>query len=657
MRGFCVRFFERQRRRVGLFLPEQHISFMHLIKLARRLGASFTLLGLPFASVLAADEEANSSAPAGGKTETTPEVVVSATRNETPVDAIAASVTVIGRQEIEDKQYYFLSSALRDVPGLAFADRGSPGSVSGIFMRGTKSEHTSVLLDGRPLPANLAGLFNLESLTLDNIERVEVLRGPASSLYGGKAIGGVINLISRTGKGLDKPEGSLSFEGGSHDTFREALTFRGSDGSLDYSLELNRFDTGGERINSDYELTSGAGHLGVQATEDLYFSLDLRVFDSAAGVPGPATGFGANDPDDLLESSLWSLSPKAVWQTTDRWKQTLSYQFSSFEQEASHFNYFGGNNRIEVENHHLEYQSEIDMTEHWKVTLGGIYQDRHFERYNDDALLTDVDADEKNWALFVQSQLRIAKDLHLIASLRHDDYSAFDEATTGRAGVSYRIPMARTLLHANYGTAFSPPSPQDVQPALYGNPYLVESEESEGWEIGVEQPFWEDKGKIFLTWFRNDIENLIEYDPVSFSLHQVDEARTEGVEVGFQLNPVKQLRLDANYTWLDAENLTQDVRLVRRPRHQLNAGIAWLPVENLRFGLNVNYVADREDGFGAEQREVDDFTTVRLTAAWKITKHVEIFGRIDNLLDEEYEEVLGYPAYGRTFYAGLRLRF
>jgi len=587
----------------------------------------------------------------------TSEVVVSATRTETDLSATGASVTVVDRHEIEAQQYHFLSTALRTVPGLTLGDRGTPGSVAGIFIRGTKSEHTSVLVDGRPLPANLAGIYNLEAVTLDNVERVEVLRGPASSLYGGKTIGGVINLISRSGKGLEKPEGSVLFEGGTHNTFREALSFRGSDGALDYSLELNRFDTEGNRINSDYEQTSGAAHLGIQATEDFYAELDLRFFDTEGGVPGPVTGFGANDPDNRLESNLWSVSPRLTWQTTDQWKQTLAYTISWFEQTASQFSFFGENNQIEIETHFLEYQSELQVLDAVKLTFGGIYQDRSFERFNMDALMTDVNVDEENWAVFGQVQWEITKDLNLVATLRHDDFSQFGNDTNGRIAASYRVPHLETLLKASFGTAFSPPSPQDVEPALFGNPLLNKPEESQGWEIGFEQPFWDDKATFSVTYFRNDIENLIEYDPTLFVLNQVDEARTEGVEIGLYLKPVKQVHLDVNYTYLEAENISDEVRLVRRPKHQVNATLAWLPVESLRFGLSGNYVMDREDGFGAEQRRIEDYLNLRLTAAWKINKHLEIFGRIDNLLDEEYQEVLGYPAYGRTFFGGVKVSF
>src|SRR4029450_4018595 len=155
-----------------------------------------------------------------------PEVVVTATKTVTETWRTASSVTVIDRKQIEEKQFKLLPEALRTVPGLTIADRGTPGSVAGTFVRGTNSDQTLVIIDGRPIPMTLAGLYNIETLGLDNVERIEVLRGPAASLYGGKTIGGVINIITRSGRGL-KPEGEIWWEGGSFDTFREGIGTRG----------------------------------------------------------------------------------------------------------------------------------------------------------------------------------------------------------------------------------------------------------------------------------------------------------------------------------------------------------------------------------------------------------------------------------------------
>ena len=594
------------------------------------------------------------------------EVVITATKTETERWRTASSITVIDRKKIEEQQLKLLPEALRQVPGLVIADRGTAGSVNGIFLRGANSDQALVVIDGRPVPANLAGLYNIETLTLDNIERIEVLRGPAASLYGGKTLGGVINIITRSGKGLEKPETALSWEGGSFGTSIENLGTRGSAGIFDWSIELSRHDTQGYRLNSQMQLNNAAAKFGVQLADSLRFDLDLRYYNADVGVPGPAAGLGANDPDDHVLTEFWSISPRLVWETTERWTQTLTYQNGNFRQAATNFTPgFGLNNRITSRNHFLEYQSVFKAADWWTITAGTWLQDIGYSRFNDDApgLFNpagdsyDVDQAETNWALYLQSQAEILPGWNLSAGLRHDAYSDFADATTWRAGSSWRMPWTQTILHANYGTAFAPASPQNREAALFGNPAFLEPERSQGFEFGIEQPFAGNKGVLSLTWFRNNISNLIVFTPPFGPLQQINQARTEGLEAALSWQPSDRFGFSSQYTYLEADDLTAGTRLVRRPRH-LVSGDFWIkPTSKLRLGAGARYTIDREDGFGAAQRDVEDYLNIRLTANYEVSENLEIFGRVENLLGERYQEVLGFPAMRTGAYAGFRLRF
>jgi vitamin B12 transporter len=582
-------------------------------------------------------------------------VVVTATLVETESWRTASSVHVIGRERIEDQQYRLLPEALREVPGLILADRGSPGVVTGVFLRGTKTEHTAVLIDGRPVPANLAGAFNLETMPLDNVERVEVLKGPASSLYGGKTIGGVINIITRSGKGLEKPVTTLYAEAGSYGTFREGFSTLGAAGDLDWALDIGRTDLQGHRLNSQFQMSNAAGKIGYDITDTLRCDVDVRYYNADVGIPGSTA---TNDPDDHLQTEYWSVSPRVVWDTAEGWRQTLILASTHFRQAAqTPNNLFPQNNRVTVRNQFLEYRSEFQPVEWWTLTAGLWLQDLSFTRFNDDIGAYDVDEAETNTAVYLQSQAEVLPGLNIVGGARLDHYSDYGDEVTWRGGVSYRVPVTRTLLHANYGTAFAPPSPQDRQPALFGNPALLLPEKSRGGEVGVTQPFANDRASVSVTWFRNDIRNLIEFDPTLFVLQQIDEARTEGVEAALQWQPADHFGLDLAYTYLDAENVSDQRRLVRRPRHTLNGGLWLRPHARLRVGLSARYVIDREDGFGAGQRDIEDYVNVRLTASWRVCRGCELFGRIDNLLGDRYEEVLGFPAYGTAAYAGVKLTF
>jgi len=591
-----------------------------------------------------------------------PEVVITTTKTETESWRTASSVTVIDRKKIDEQQLKLLPEALRQVPGLVIADRGTPGSVNGIFLRGTNSDQTLVVIDGRPIPANLAGLYNIETMALDNVERIEVLRGPAASLYGGKTLGGVINIITRSGKGLEKPETTLSWEGGSFGTSIENLSTRGAAGIFDWSLELSRHDTQGYRINSQMQLNNMAAKFGAQLADSLRFDLDLRYYLADIGVPG---NLASNDPNDHVLTEFWSLSPRLVWETTDRWTQTLTYQFGNFRQASTGFNFGGGNNRITSRNHFWEYQSVVEITDKWTLTAGAWLQDIGYSRYNDDTpglfnrggKSYDVDQAETNWALYLQSQAEILPGWNLTGGLRHDEYSDFADATTWRVGSSWRMPWTQTVLHANYGTAFAPASPQNREAALFGNPAFLEPEHSKGVEFGIEQPFAGNKGSVSLTYFRNSITHLIVFTPPAGPLRQINKARTEGLEAALSWQPCDRFGFSTQYTYLEADDLTAGTRLVRRPRHQIS-GDAWVkPTSKFRLGIGGLYTIDREDGFGAAQRDIEDYLRLRLTASYEVCKNLELFARVENLLGERYEEVLGFPTMRTGAYAGFRLRF
>ena len=585
------------------------------------------------------------------------EVVVTATRSETERWKTASSITVLDRSHFEDRQQRMITEALRDVPGLTIADRGTAGSVPGLFLRGMNSDQTLVVLNGRPIPANLAGTFNLETFSLDNVERIEVLRGPAASVFGGRTLGGVINILTRSGKDLVKPEFQAFWETGSFGTSREGISARGDSGRLDWSFEYNRADTQGYRINSQMQLDNVSGLLGFEISDTVRLDVDFRFYNAAVGVPGSLT---ENDPDNHMRTDFWSVSPRITWKTSETWTQTFTMQFGNFRQAASNWEpTFGLNNRATVRNQYWEYQSVFKPSEKLTITQGVLFQDQGYSRISDNGAprIRDIDQNETNWAVFQQYGFEILKGVNLTGGLRHDHYSDFSDATTWRSGLSWRVPRSLTLLHANYGTAFAPASPQNREPALYGNPNLIIPEKSRGFEFGVEQPFANNTVTIGATAFRNNIRNLIQYDLLLSQIMQTDRALTQGLEVNLRWQPCSAIGVNGSYTYLDAKNQTDAVRLVRRPRHQISGDLWVRPVDRLRVGLGLLYVIDREDGFGADRADLEDYMRIRATALLSLSKNCEIFGRVENLLGERYQEVLGFPAPRTGVYAGVKVKF
>ncbi|MDB6006147.1 MAG: putative Vitamin transporter BtuB, partial [Prosthecobacter sp.] len=297
----------------------------------RRLCAAITAALLAAIQISVAQTPAQTQTPASKSqqpdAEDVPEVVITATMTKTESWRTASSVTVIDRKKIDENQYRYAIDALRNVPGVAIATPGIPGNVATVMTRGTTTKDTAVMIDGRPMPFNLAGSFNLETMTLDNVERIEVLRGPAASLYGGRTMGGVINIITRSGKGLAKPKTTAFAETGSYGTFREGVSSLGAIGNLDWGLEASRTDTDGQRQNGQFRQTSVAGKVGYQLADSLRFDLDTRYYTAQSGTPGNIYNV---DPDAQVLSEFWSISPRLVWNTNDRWTQSLTFSHSEF---------------------------------------------------------------------------------------------------------------------------------------------------------------------------------------------------------------------------------------------------------------------------------------------------------------------------------------
>jgi vitamin B12 transporter len=584
------------------------------------------------------------------------EVVVTATRNETDPDTTGTSLTVVGADEIAAAHYANVSDALRSVPGLDLATPGTAGQVTGVFTRGTNSNQTIVTLDGRRLPFDLAGTYDLTNLTLDNVERIEVLRGPSSSVYGSNALGGVINLISKNGRDLAKPTASVLFEGGSFGTYREAMSAAGAEKGIDYSVEGSRVDTDNQRPNSQYRNTTANGKVGWQAAPGLYFDTTFRYALSDAGSPNVIT---KPDPEASFLKETWSLSPGVTWKTADDWTQKLFYAHTQQRSVSDHVTaLFETNYRSQVNSDQVDYQSEIDVLSNLKLTVGGSFEDYRITRFNDDLGVRDVSQAETRLGGFVQTQWEALKNWNWTANVRFDHHSDFGNFVTFRVGQAYRIPGVETLLRANYGTAFAPPSPQDTAAAFFGDPH-ASVQKSKGYELGLEQPLLKGRLVVGSTWFHNNIRNLPDFDLNTFTLTYIGRAMTEGVENYVEITPLDALKLKFGYTYLTAEDTVNHLRLVRRPRHHLNADASWQPVSAVTLTGGLQWVVAREDYYPAQNNpaDVEDYTRVRFTAAWDVKKWLQIFGRVENVLGEKYAEAYGFPALDAAVYAGFKLTY
>jgi vitamin B12 transporter len=619
------------------------------------------------AAVRAQDVTRSTSADGDQLPEAEP-VVVSATRFDIPLDQSPASVSVIDAEEMENKQTERVADALRAVPGLSVVQTGTPGQLTSVFMRGLPSEDMQVLLDGIPINQGLAGLFNFSDLTIDDLARVEVVRGPQSTLYGPRALAGAIQLFTVQGSG--PPRFALSSEGGSYGTFRETLASQGKIDIFDYSIGASRLDTDNARPNNQYRNSAVTADVGFSSSDEFRGGALLLYSLSDAG--NPNTIFNPHPFDNLL-TERWLIGPHFDWRPNDWWEQKLIFDYDH-ERQVNNPNFDGfipgtifvGPTRALFARTTVDYQNNIRPVSWLTVTDGFFYnrveagQERPFVLQTFGPQPTFISDFTTEIAGFLQATVNIDNFI-FVAGGRIDSFNQFNDVWTYRIASSYKIDKTDTTLHASVATGFSPPSSQDK---IFGMNFGLRPEKDFGYDAGFEQRLWERRVTVGATYFHNDLSNVIGFNG-QFRTLNLGAAETQGVETELRATPIPGLDLRASYTYLEAEktdaaNIAQlpGARLPRRPRNEVYVSGSYLWWNRFRTTIEAKFVNAREElNFGGPNFDIEDYSFLNVAAEYEINPHMSIFGRVDNLTGEHYSEVFGFPNLGTAAYGGMKLRF
>ena len=586
-------------------------------------------------------------------------VVVSATRFDIPLDQSPASASVITSQDIEQKQIQRVSDALREPPGLSVVQTGTAGQLTSVFIRGLRSEHTQVLLDGIPINQGLQGAFNFADVTTDDIDRIEVVRGPQSTIYGPRALAGVIQIFTKQGTGT--PGVMLAAEGGSYDTFREWGQSDGKIDSFDYSVGASRLDTDNARPNNNYRNTAAIADVGWSPNAQLRIGSLFTYSVSDTG--NPNTIFDPRPIDHFL-TERWLIGPHIDWKPTEWWDHKFIFSYDHERQiNDPNEDGFVGPTRALFERTQIDYQNDLRPTSWLTLTSGFYYsevnagQERPFVLFGP-TFISDL---TEEIAGFVQTTFTPIENLIFVAGGRFDHFNQFGGVWTYRFAGSYKIEKTNTILHSSVGTGFSPPSSQDK---IFGNNFGLKPERDLGWDIGIRQELWSDRVSSGLTYFHNDLSNLIGFNGL-FQTLNLGAAETQGLEAELRAQPIPDLVFSASYTYLDAEKTSskdisqlQGARLPRRPRNEVYVSASYLWSKRLRTVVEAKFVNAREElNFGGPNFDIEDYSFVNIAAEYEVNPHLSLFGRIDNLTNEHYSEVFGFPALGRAAYGGVKVRF
>lgn len=611
-----------------------------------------------------------------------PKLVVSASRVPLPADEVGSSVTVITGEQLEERQISTLSDILRDVPGVAVSRTGPVGSLTQIRIRGAEANQTLVLIDGMDLsnPATDSS-FDFGNMMNSNIQSIEILRGPQSALYGSDAIGGVINIVTRRPEPGEGYSATAEVQGGSFDTIQHAyrLAYGGERFYADASfsqlwtdgVSAADADQGnGER--DGYENTTARVRLGVTPLDFLQIDLIGLLINSD------------NDLDFGLAASGRPLDTLDTQETHQRFGQaqvTATFLDGMWEHIArvnyaeieTFFNdptsVFTGD--FDGEKFKIDYQTNIfastpDLAgaEHILSLFAEREEERQFVAVPGAVPMAEI----VNYSYAAEYRLALQGALFLSGGVRYDDSdSLFDNELTHRFTAAYLFDQTDTRLHGSYGTAAKNPTLIELFgffPGLVANPAL-QTEHGEGWDVGVEQSFFDGRLVVDVTWFTNYIEDLITtvFFPTTTSVNLVGTSKIHGLELTGTAEPIPGLRLDAAYTYMETE-APGGTRLVRRPEHvaSFTANYAFdimsLPANvnlNLRYHGNQTDTAFPPFPTPSRTEVLHDYVLLNFAASLEPRDGIEIFARGENLLDQSYNDVYGFGTPGIAGYVGLRV--
>jgi vitamin B12 transporter len=592
-------------------------------------------------------------------------IIVTATKTEAYQGRIGSSNTVISGGEIEQTGEKTVVEVLRDVPGIAVSQSGSFGGLTNIYLRGAKPGHTLVMIDGIEVndPMSADRSFNFAHLTTDNIERIEVVRGPQSTLYGSDAMAGVINIISKKGKG--KPKWEISSEGGTHNTFREGANLSGGKKRVNYAISASRLDSEGiskARDGSEkdgYKNTAISSKIGYRILDDSELSLVARFIDSKTSLDD-----GAYE-DDPNRTAWWrNFATKFSFDQAinSRWGHNLSFSYNdvrrkerdekdSIDTTEDNQSWFKGDNKK------VEWQNNFYPFTWDTITCGFEYGKERGSSYNRSR--TSISKFDRttvnNKGYYFQNQLKLWQNFFITPGLRIDDHELFGTETTYKISAAYLIKTIETRLKANWGTGFKAPSLYQLYYPVYGDSNL-KPDKSESYDFGFEQGLWEGRFSFGATYFHNEFKNMVDFDRTTSKYKNIGRAETEGIETEVTFKTIKDLSTTVNYTYLNTKDKDTGKKLTKRPENRVGLNLNWVFLRKGNINLGAAYVGHNWDD-SANTQKVKPYAKVDLSTFYDFTKNFQIFGKIENLFDRKYAEVRGYATLGRSFYAGSKVKF
>ena len=594
------------------------------------------------------------------------DVVVTATRTKIKEEQVARSITVITAEDIEREQPHSFLSMLNGVPGVNIKSDGSHSASSSISIRGMRGYHTKVMINGMTIqdPSGTQTKAILSTISLDNIERVEIIRGASSTLYGSNAMGGVINIITKKGT-EDGLSGELGSEFGSYGYQKYNAALRGVQGKFDYAFSTEWMGEEGissKKDNSErdsFRSSSTNVDLGYQFTDQLKLSGFTRYSDSDEeyddGFSNPKNRGSFHIIDLQLGTKL------AAERLFDGiFDTSIGFNYSKVRRADSEGTAFYMGQTFET-----DWQNVWRINDRNRILFGMTYTEEKAEKdfYGTTSNRARTDS------YYGQYEVEPIDNLFLTSGIRYSNHSEFGGDTTYSLSAAYLIKETGTKLKSSFATGYRAPSLYELnyRPAL--GTLDLKPEKSQSFDIGFEQTVNESI-EFGMNFFNNRVTDYIGYNPgagwpAPDYYEQASGIKIYGVESYIKITPIESVTLDFNHTYQHTNNMDTEIApMVYQPSNTFGASVNWKVDHKWNLNLNANYVGQREydvyvwpAGNVRSSEKLHGYTLVNFATRYDITKSLQVYGRIDNLLDQDYEVSEGYNTYGITTYVGMKYLF
>ena len=584
------------------------------------------------------------------------EEVVTVYRLPMFIEDVSPSVSLFQKEDWENSQEQRVVDLLQNDTGAFIGETGQFGSVSSYFNRGTNSDHTIFLFNGRRLNPGFSGLYSLSQWSLSSLDSVEVQRGASSFLYGSEGIGGSVQLRTdpRTDQEAGSYAGELKSEMGSYGYWQKGLHLRGATDGLCVKGSLTHTSTENQLPNSDFDSTSGQLSLLKEVTEKVSLEFFSIYNDSSLAFPDNTKSFSFPALDNFQNETSYLWSPGVKYAISEDWN--LSAFFSRSENRVIVDDSFS--DAIDYRSAQNEWDVQLigEIGEKWSALWGINYQASEFDAK--DVLSENPTVDESAYATaaYTYHSYQLTKEFTLGGALRVDNYSDYDTPVTWNVNASYDLPRWRTQVFGSFSKAYATPQAFDIY-GTFGNPDL-NAEESTSWEIGFKQQLTPSV-ETSIVYYQTDIDNFIQFNPASFLAENIGDVRIQGVDTKITWTINKKTTLTASLSYLEARDQSTDEKLLRRPDWSYHLNLEHRFHEKWLLGTALTGVLDREDIDGGTFARIDeeDYHVLRFYASYQASQSLEIFARLENALNEQYEIVDGYPALDQAIYAGMRWKF